>query len=249
MSDSKTILFGVHPVFEMLKAGKRPVERLCILKGRAGGKIHEMIGLARAREIPIHFEHKPVLDRMAPSEKHQGVVAVVGVKHYDDLESLVRGARNREDPPILIMLDGVEDPRNLGSIIRTADAAGVRGVILPRHRSVGLTGAVEKAAAGALDRMPLARVTNLGRSMELLKDEGFWMVGLTPRAQDLYFNIDYKRPIALVVGGEGRGMRMGLEKKCDHLVSIPMGSHAESLNVSVAVAVVLYEAIRQRRIS
>jgi 23S rRNA (guanosine2251-2'-O)-methyltransferase len=174
------------------------------------------------------------------------VVALVAAKAYDTPEYLIKIAREKNQPPLVLLLDGVEDPRNLGAIVRTAEAVGVHGIILPRHRAVGLTGTVVKASAGALEHLPVARVVNLSRTMEELKREGLWMVGLEPTAPQPYTELDYKGPIGVVVGGEGRGIREGLLRHCDHLVSIPMKGRVESLNVSVAVGILLYEILRQR---
>jgi 23S rRNA (guanosine2251-2'-O)-methyltransferase len=246
VSQSSEILYGVHPVLELLRAGGRPVDKLYLLKGRGGGLLEEIIRLSKAQGITLHFESKAVLDRVASTEKHQGVVALVAAKAYDTPEDLIKIAHEKNQPPLVLLLDGVEDPRNLGAIVRTAEAAGVHGIILPRHRSVGLTGAVVKASAGALEYLPMARVVNLGRTMEELKREGLWIVGLEPTASQPYTELDYKGPTGVVVGGEGRGIREGLLRHCDHLVSIPMKGRVESLNVSVAVAILLYEILRQR---
>jgi 23S rRNA (guanosine2251-2'-O)-methyltransferase len=222
------------------------LDKLYVLRGRQGGQVDEIIRLARAQGVSLHFESKPVLDRVARSDKHQGVVALVAAKAYDTPESLLKIAQERNQSPLVLLLDGVEDPRNLGAIVRTAEAAGVHGIILPRHRSVGLTGTVDKTSAGALEHLPVARVVNLSRAVDELKNEGLWIVGLEPTAPQSYTALDYKGPIGVVVGGEGRGIREGLLKHCDYRVSIPMRGKVESLNVSVAVGILLYEVLRQR---
>lgn len=246
MSEVQEILYGLHPVLELLRAGRRPLDKLYILKGRGGGQVEEIIRLARAQAVTLHFESKPVLDRVAKSEKHQGVVAWVAAKAYDTPERLIKIAHETNQSPLLLLLDGVEDPRNLGAIIRTAEAAGVHGIILPRHRSVGLTGTVDKTSAGALEYLPVARAVNLSRTVDEIKKEGLWIVGLEPTAPQSYTSLDYKGPIGIVVGGEGKGIREGLLKHCDYLVSIPMMGRVESLNVSVAAGILLYEIRRQR---
>ena len=245
-SQANEVMYGVHPVLELLRGGGRPVDKLYLLKGRGGGLLEEIVHLAKAHGVTLHFEPKSVLDRVASHEKHQGVVALVAAKAYDTPESLIKIAHEKNQPPLVLLLDGVEDPRNLGAIVRTAEAAGVHGIILPRHRSVGLTGTVVKASAGALEHLPVARVVNLSRTMEELKGEGLWLVGLEPTAPQLYTELDYKGPIGVLVGGEGRGIREGLLRHCDHLVSIPMKGRVESLNVSMAVGILLYEILRQR---
>ncbi len=246
MSEFQETLYGVHPVLELLRAGKRPLDKLYILKGRRGEQVDEIIQLARAQGVSLHFESKPALDRVAKSEKHQGVVALVAAKAYDTPERLIQIAHETNQSPLVLLLDGVEDPRNLGAIVRTAEAAGVHGIILPRHRSAGLTGTVDKASAGALEYLPVAQVVNLSRAVDELKKQGLWIVGLEPTASQSYTALDYKGPIGIVVGGEGKGIREGLLKHCDYLVSIPMRGRVESLNVSVAVGILLYEIGRQR---
>jgi 23S rRNA (guanosine2251-2'-O)-methyltransferase len=240
------ILFGVHPVLELLRSGTRSLDKVYILRGRGSKLISEIIQLARARGVTIHFESRVHLDRLSSQEKHQGVVALVSAKAYHSPESFLDVARLRNQPPLILLLDGIEDPRNLGAIIRTADAVGVHGIILPRHHAVGLTGAVVKASAGALEHMAVARVTNLSRTVEDLKKQGLWIVGLEPTATESYTTIDYKGPAGIVIGAESRGIREGLLKHCDYRVSIPMRGRVESLNVSVAAALVLYEVLRQR---
>lgn len=246
MSETQAALYGVHPVLELLRAGRRSLDKLYILKGRRGEQVDEIIRMAQAQGVTLHFESKSVLDRAAKSEKHQGVVALVAAKAYDTPERLIQIAHETNQSPLVLLLDGVEDPRNLGAIVRTAEAAGVHGIILPRHRSVGLTGTVDKASAGALEHLPVAQVVNLSRAVDELKKEGLWIVGLEPTAPQSYTALDYKGSIGVVVGGEGKGIREGLLKHCDYLVSIPMKGRVESLNVSVAVGILLYEIRRQR---
>ena len=246
MLETQETLYGVHPVLELLRAGRRPLDKLYILRGRQGEQVDEIIRLARAQGVSLHFESKPVLDRLASNDKHQGVVALVAAKAYDTPESLLKIAHERNQSPLVLLLDGVEDPRNLGAIVRTAEAAGVHGIILPRHRSVGLTSTVDKTSAGALEHLPVARVVNLSRAVDELKKEDLWIVGLEPTASQSYTALDYKGPMGVVVGGEGRGIREGLLKHCDYRVSIPMKGKVESLNVSVAVGILLYEVLRQR---
>lgn len=245
-SESKEVLYGVHPVLELLRAGGRPLNKLYVLRGRGGGPVEEIIHLARAQGVPLHFESRAALDRIASNEKHQGVVALAAARAYDSPEEILKIARERNQPPLILLLDGIEDPRNLGAIFRSAEATGVHGIILPRHRSVGLTGSVVKASAGALEHLAVARVANLARTLDELTREGLWIVGLEPTASQAYTELDYKGPIGIVVGGEAKGIREGLRSHCDFRVSLPMKGRVESLNASVAVAILLYEVIRQR---
>ncbi len=239
-------MYGVHPVLESLRLGDQPLDKLYLLKGRKGKLVDEIIRLARAQGITLHFESHAALDRLASNEKHQGIVALVGAKPYEHPEALLKIAQERNQAPLILLLDEVQDPHNLGAIVRTAEAAGVHGLILPRHRSVGLTGTVMKASAGALAHIAVARVVNLSRTVEDLKKDGLWIVGLSPSAARSYTEFDFRGPVGIVVGSEGSGIREGLLKHCDEQVSIPMKGRVESLNVSVAVGILLYEVLRQR---
>lgn len=231
---------------ELLRSGARQVEKLYILKGRRGREIDQILTQARQAGLPFAFESRMSLTRMVGGEKHQGVVAVVNQRIYNTLDELLMTLPQRAQSPLILLLDGLKDPRNLGAILRTAEAAGVDGVILPKHRSVGLTPVVSKTSAGASEYLPVVRVTNLTRTMEQLKSEGFWFTALDPAGQDVYTSADYHRPMGIVIGEEGRGIRKNLLKHCDQRVSIPMRGRVQSLNVSVALGVLLYEVIRQR---
>ena len=195
--------------------------------------------------MPIRFVQRTELDRMAGNAAHQGVVAVTSAKQYSDLDDVV-GAK-RGEYSLVVVLDGVEDPHNLGAILRTADAAGADGVVIPERRAAAVTGTVTKVSAGASEHLPIAKVTNIARSIEELKDRNIWTVGLDEHGKQTYDALDYKMDCALVLGAEGRGLHDLVKKKCDFLVSIPMLGKVSSLNVSVAAGVVLYEAVRQRR--
>jgi 23S rRNA (guanosine2251-2'-O)-methyltransferase len=230
-----TPLIGFHPVREALRAG-RPLERLLIAKGAAGPRIQELVDLCRAAGIPVRVEERAVLDRMAGVPSHQGLVAFASAHRYVELED-VSGT--------LIVLDGVEDPHNLGAIVRTAHAAGAGAVVVPERRAAPLTDVVDKAAAGALEYLPVARVVNLNRALDALKKRGYWIYGFDERGSERYDRIDYATPTALVFGGEGAGLHEQVRKHCDFLVSIPMAGPISSLNVSVAAGVVLFEARRR----
>jgi 23S rRNA (guanosine2251-2'-O)-methyltransferase len=192
----------------------------------------------------VKFLPRTELDEMAGTGAHQGVVAVTSSKQYSDLDDVV-GAK-RGEKALIVVLDGVEDPHNLGAILRTADAAGADGVVIPERRAAGVTGTVTKVSAGASEHLPIARVTNIARSLEDLKDHNIWTVGLDERGSHTYDSLDYKMDCAIVLGAEGKGLHDLVAKKCDFLVSIPMLGKVPSLNVSVAAGVVLYEVVRQR---
>jgi 23S rRNA (guanosine2251-2'-O)-methyltransferase len=232
------ILSGVHPIAEALKAG-RPLERLLVAKGAGGPRLQEIIDLARRASVQVRFEPRAALDRLAGSSAHQGVVALGAAKQYADLDS----AASSE---LVVVLDGVEDPHNLGAIIRTAHAAGAGSIIVPERRAAGVTDVVAKAAAGALEHLPVARVTNVNRALEDLKKRGFWIYGLDERGPETYDQVKFATPTALVFGGEGSGLHEQVRRHCDALVRIPMAGKISSLNVSVAAGVVLFEWKRRR---
>jgi 23S rRNA (guanosine2251-2'-O)-methyltransferase len=235
-------LTGIHAVREALAAG-RPLERIVVARGRHGERIEEIVRLAREHGMPVRFEDRVQLDRLAGCEEHQGVVGVAAAKHTATLEQLVAAAGAE---PLLVLLDGIEDPRNLGAIVRSALAAGAAGVVIAERRAAGLTDTVSRAAAGALEHLPVARVANLARAMEELKESGWWLVGLEERAEKAHTEQDLTGKIALVLGGEGKGLHELVRKRCDFLVAIPTVGPVRSLNVSVAAGVVLFEAVRQR---
>lgn len=233
------IVAGVHPVLEALRAG-RPIERIVIARGASSARLQEIIERSRSAGIPVRFEAREVLDRMTADAHHQGVVAVAAARRYAALEDLLANAQ------LLVVLDGVEDPHNLGAIIRTAHAAGAGGVIVPERRSAGLSPTVAKAAAGALEYLPVARVVNLNRALEKLKQSGYWIYGLDERGEHAYDRLDYSERAVFVLGGEGRGLHEQVRKRCDFLVRIPTAGAIGSLNVSVAAGIVLFEWRRRR---
>jgi 23S rRNA (guanosine2251-2'-O)-methyltransferase len=243
-ADQPELLYGLHAVREALRAGTRPLQRLLVQ--RTDRQFADLVQLAKAKRIPVHIEPPAAFDRLAPGGRHQGVIAFVAAKAYSSTDEIFERARTRGEPPFLVILDGVEDPHNLGAVLRTAEAAGVHGVFIPERRAAGLTSVVAKVSAGALDHMLVARVGNLSRLIEALKAAGVWVYGVEPSAQKSYAGIDMTGAIALVLGGEGEGIRPGVLKECDDCISIPMKGRVESLNVSAAVAVVLFEGVRQR---
>jgi 23S rRNA (guanosine2251-2'-O)-methyltransferase len=239
-------LIGIHAVREALAAG-RPLERIVIARGRHGNRFEELIDLARQRGVSVRFEDRAQIDRLAGSGQHQGVVALTSAKQASDLEDLIaRGTARENGKGFLVLLDGVEDPHNLGAIVRTALAAGADGVVIPERRAVGLTETVARVSAGALAHVPVARVKNLARAMEELKEADYWLVGLDERAEKNYAGVDFTGPIGIVLGSEGEGLHELTRKRCDFLVSIPTAGPVRSLNVSVAAGVVLFEVVRQR---
>jgi len=240
------LLFGVNPVLEALKAG-RPFRRVLIQRGRGGRDIDAIVTAARAASIPVAPEPRETLDRLAGTPKHQGVVAQVAGAAYRPFEDLLEAAARQPGGPFLVVLDGVEDPRNLGAIARTAEAVGAGGLIIPERRAAGITATAIKASAGALAYLPVAQVTNLARALKALKDAGCWLVGLDAASPTDYTAVDYRGPLAVIAGHEGEGLRSLTLKACDFRVRIPMCGRIDSLNVSVAAGVVLYEALRQRR--
>ncbi|MGE0456088.1 MAG: 23S rRNA (guanosine(2251)-2'-O)-methyltransferase RlmB [Vicinamibacteria bacterium] len=237
------LICGINPVLEALAAGQRHFERLLVVKGLRNSRISEAIARATKLGIPLRFEGRDTLDRMAGGVSHQGLIAVVSAKAALDLETLLSTARQ---PALVVVLDGVEDPRNLGAILRSAEAAGADGVVLPERHSAGLTETVARASAGALEHVKVARIGNLAQTVEQLKQRGLWVVGFDASGADRWDAVDYKRPLALVLGGEGRGIRRLVRERCDQVASIPLFGHVGSLNVSVAAGVALYEVIRQR---
>jgi len=234
------ILSGINPVAEALRA-QHPLERILIAKGAGGPRLQEIIELARRAAIPVRFEPRDALERLAGTSAHQGVVALAAASKYADLDDLAGGGG------LLVVLDGVEDPHNLGAIIRTAHAAGAAAVVVPERRAAGLTDVVAKAAAGALEYLPIARIGNINRALESLKQRDYWIYGLDERGDHDYDKVQYSAPTALVFGGEGKGLHDLVRRHCDALVRIPMAGRIPSLNVSVAAGIVLFDWKRKQR--
>jgi len=236
-------LAGIHPVREALRAGL-PLDRVLVVKGAAGPRLQEVIELCRERGIPVRFEPRAQLDRAAGSAAHQGVVAFGAAERYASLEQTTSGRG------LHVVLDGIEDPHNLGAIVRTAQAAGAAAVVIPERRAAGLTETVVRTAAGALAYLPVVRVTNISRALEELKERGYWIYGLDERGEQPYDRVEFNAPTAIVLGSEGRGLHQTVARHCDGLVSIPMAAGpaggVASLNVSVAAGVVLFEWRRRR---
>ena len=238
MSSSRLIA-GIHPVREALRA-RRPLEKILVVKGAAGPRIQEIVDLSRDATVPVRFESRDALDRAAKGVPHQGVIAFGSARGYVELASVLEGAR------LLLVLDGVEDPHNFGAIIRTAHAAGADAVITPERRAAPLTETVDRASAGALEHLPIARITNVTQTLEQLKQHGFWIYGLDEHGTELYHQTAFNPPTVLVLGGEGKGLHANVQKHCDVLLRIPMAGAVSSLNVSVAAGVVLFEWRRRQ---
>lgn len=237
-------LYGIHPVQEVLRAGRREVRRLYVVDGKeAGRRPAELVRAAQERGVPVSRVDAQRLVSLCGSGAHQGVAAAVGPYPFVPLTDL----RPRDGgDPFLLLLDGVQDPHNLGAILRTALCAGVDGVVLPKDRSAAPTPAVSKASAGAVEHMPVARVTNLARTIEDLKKQGLWLYGLAQESRNSLFSCNLRGPVGLVVGAEGKGLRPLVARGCDGRLSIPQTGPVSSLNASVAAAVALYEVFRQR---
>lgn len=241
-------LTGIHAVREALEAG-RAFDRIVIARGRQDTRVEQIVRLAREKNISVRFEDRGQLDRLADSRDHQGVVALAAARAAGTLEEILAAATTGAgcgEKGLIVLLDGVEDPHNLGAIIRTALAAGANGVVIPERRAAGLTDTVARASAGALAHLPVAKVTNLARTMGELKEAGYWLIGLDERADKSYTQADYTSSIGIVLGGEGKGLHELTRKRCDFVVSLPTIGPVKSLNVSVAAGVVLFEALRQR---
>src|ERR1700739_4857790 len=237
---------GIPAVKEALEAA-RPLEYVLVAKGRQDTRAEEIVQLARRNGIPVRFEERGQLDRASGTRDHQGVVAIGAARAASTFEDILANAnKERANPGLIVLLDGVEDPHNLGAIIRTALAAGAHGVVIPERRAAGLTDTVARASAGALAHLPVAKVTNLVRAMEDLKEAGYWLGGPGEKGGKNYTDIDYTTPTGIVMGGEGDGLHELTRKSCAFLVSLPTTGPVKSLNVSVATGVVLFEALRQR---
>jgi 23S rRNA (guanosine2251-2'-O)-methyltransferase len=238
------VLYGIHAVEEALRARSRALDHLEIARERHDQRLQTVIDLAREAGVSLRFVNREQLDRLARTKSHQGLVAVVAQKNYSELEDLLSSAEKHQ---FLAVLDGIEDPHNLGALIRTADGAGANGIIIPERRAAAVNATVAKTSAGASEHVKIARVVNLARTLDELKAQNIWIVGLDERGQQTYDKIDYRMDCAIVLGAEGHGLHDLVRKKCDYLVSIPMLGSVPSLNVSVAGAVVMYEVARQRR--
>jgi len=238
-------LYGIHPVREAIAARGDRMREIWVSRGVSSHVLRELIAEAEAAGVPVRAKERSRLDAKAGTTAHQGVVAFLTPYAFIDLDGVLTAARN-DEPALILVLDGIQDPQNLGSLIRTAYVCGAHGVVIPRDRAARPTAAVNKASAGALEHTRVAQVTNLARTIELFKEEGIWVVGLTMEAERPIFEVDLRLPTALVVGGEASGIRALVKRSCDWLAAIPQRGRLNSLNTATAGAVALYEALRQR---
>jgi 23S rRNA (guanosine2251-2'-O)-methyltransferase len=240
-------LIGINPVVEALKSG-RPIQKLLIAEQRRHDKdVAEILRLAKSAGCEVRLLNRDQLNREAPQGGHQGVIAFAAAHAYAAIDSVLKVPAERGEQPLFLILDGLEDPRNLGAILRTAEAAGVHGVFIPERRAVGLTETVAKAAAGALEYVPVVKVVNIVNTIEELKKKGIWVAAAEAGGDMMYWQADFRTPLALVFGGEDRGVRRLVREHCDYILSLPLKGRISSLNVSVAAGVMLYEVLRQRR--
>lgn len=239
------IVYGRNAVIELLKA-ERPVNKVLILSEGQSSRNKDLLALLMERQIPYQFVDRKALDRVSEGEKHQGVLAYVAPKDYAQVEDIIGLARNRREDPFILVLDEIEDPHNFGALLRTVDAVGAHGVIIPKRRSVALTGTVAKTSAGAVEHVLVARVGNIVQTLKELKEEGCWVTGADFGGEDA-FSADLTGPRVLVIGSEGKGISRLVKEQCDEIVSLPMKGNVSSLNASVAGSILLYETYRQQR--
>ncbi len=242
---TEELIVGRNSVREALKSG-RPINKLLLSRGEKHGSILEIINLARQQGLVVQEIDPAKLESISGGIRHQGIAALVSPVPYADVDTILGDAYNRSEDPFLVLLDELEDPHNVGAILRTADAAGVHGVLLPQRRSCSLSAAVAKTSAGAVEYMPVARIGNITQTIEKLKKRGLWVVGADAEAEKDYFNVDLTGPLLVIVGNEGKGLGRLVKEQCDYLVRIPMRGRISSLNASVACSLLLYEVLRQR---
>ncbi len=240
------VIYGIHPVHEALKKRPRAVHRISIARQREEGGLRDILDLAQKARIKINYMPPHELARVAGSEQHQGIAAEADPYPLADLDAVLAGCGESGSAPLLLVLDSIQDPHNFGALLRSAVCAGAHAAVFPKDRAVGLTPAVAKASAGAVEHIPLCRVTNIATTLDQLKKQNIWTVGTSPRGSTSIYRSDLTMPVALVIGSEGKGLRPLVEKRCDFHVSIPLQSGFESLNASTAGAVILFEAARQR---
>lgn len=240
------IIYGRNPVIEALQAGKTTMDKILIQDGLKHSQIGIIRNLAKEKNITYRFVDKRKLDSLCDGENHQGVVAMAAVHSYVELNDILNAAKDKGQPPFIVILDGITDPHNLGSIIRSANAAGAHGIVIPKNRSAVLNSTVAKVSAGAIEYTPVARVTNISQTIEKLKKEGMWIVGTDLSGTQAHSECSLTGAIGIVIGSEGEGMSRIVRESCDFLVKIPMIGEIESLNASVAAGILLYEVVRQK---
>ncbi|KJR46344.1 23S rRNA (guanosine-2'-O-) -methyltransferase rlmB [Desulfosporosinus sp. I2] len=244
---NEEIVYGKNPVVELLKSGK-PVNKVLFLADGPGGRNQDMLALLHERNIPYQFVDRQTLDRLSNRERHQGMLAYVAAREYASIEDILALAKERQEDPFILMLDEIEDPHNLGALLRTVDAVGAHGVIIPKRRSVALTGTVAKTSAGAVEHVLVARVSNLVQTLQELKKQGCWVSGAEAGGKQA-FESDLTGPRVIIIGSEGKGIGRLIRENCDEIVSLPMKGMVTSLNASVAGSIMLYEVLRQRAMS
>lgn len=240
------IIEGRNPVLELLESGK-DINKIFVQAGERNGSITKIIAKAKEKRIVMVEVQKSKLDDMSETKNHQGVIAIVPPFEYCDVYDIIEYAKEKEEKPFIIILDGIEDPHNLGSIIRTAETAGAHGIIIPKRRAAAVNATVAKTSAGAVEHVKIARVSNINDTIKYLKDNGVWIYGTDGAAKDMYYTQDFKDATALVIGSEGFGMSDLVKKNCDGLIKIPMKGKITSLNASVSAGIVMYEVVKQRR--
>lgn len=236
---------GRNAVIELLESGK-DINKIFVTKGEKHGSIHKIIAMAKENKVIIVEKEKRQMEEMAQTQNYQGVIAIVPPFEYCEVEEILQEAKTREEDPFVLILDGIEDPHNLGSIIRTAETAGVHGIIIPKRRAAMVNSTVNKVSAGAVQHMKVARVNNISDTIDTLKKEGLWICGTDISTEKYYYDQDLTGPIGIVIGNEGNGMSQKVKKNCDFLVKIPMKGKVTSLNASVSTGIILYEAVKQR---
>jgi len=241
---SNDLIMGRNTVLEALRS-ERDIHKIWIAEGATKGQIQQVVAVAKENKVMIQIVPKKKLDQMVEGN-HQGVIAQVAAYQYAELDDIFRKAEKKQEDPFILLLDELEDPHNLGSILRTADASGVHGIIIPKRRSVGLTATVAKSSTGAIEHVPVVRVTNLSRTIEELKERGVWIAGTDAKGSQDYRRMDGSMPLGIVIGSEGRGMSRIIKEKCDFLFHLPMVGHVTSLNASVAASLLMYEVYRKR---
>lgn len=236
---------GRNSVLELLESGK-DINKIFVTRGEKHGSINKILAIAKERKIIVVEKDKRQMDEMAQEENYQGVIAIVPPFEYVEIEDILNTAREKQEAPFVLILDGIEDPHNLGSIIRTAETAGVHGIIIPKRRAVSVNSTVNKTSAGAVEHMNIARVTNISDAIEELKQAGLWICGTDINAEKYYYNQDLTGPLGIVIGNEGKGISEKVKKNCDFNVKIPMKGKVTSLNAAVSTGIIVYEAVKQR---
>ena len=244
--NNQEIIYGRNSVMEAIKAGT-PINRVLYAGGDCAGSLKAILAAAKERGILSATQDRKKLDELCGSRNHQGIVAYIAAASYVEPEDILQIAKDKGEPPFVVILDEIQDPHNLGAILRTADAVGAHGVIIPKHRAAALTGTVAKTSAGAVHHVPVARVTNIPNTIDFLKEQGLWIAGTDLSGTTPFYKADFKGPIGLVIGSEGHGMGKLTCKKCDFVVTIPMCGQVTSLNASVAAGVVMYEIFKQHK--